>query len=175
MRLKNTRFPIEIFRSSSFIFSAVSSDQDTPNQVTPNQVKDARTETIPFEHEPDAHPRYNLVHKMVLHGDPTERIMKRLEVNKIRGAEAKLLYSHARKHRIKIIQKEFSKKIGIGLGLILSAIGIYSYFWFKLGFITRNLDFITIVIVIVGVYFLGRGIGGCISAGSREGSVLDES
>ncbi|MGC6426633.1 MAG: hypothetical protein ACON5H_06505 [Akkermansiaceae bacterium] len=146
----------------------------TSDVGNPHEAIELRTDASPFENQPEEHPRFNLVHKMVLQGESEERVIKRLEVNGVTGNEANLLYHHARKNRIATIRKEFFKKASTGLGLILFSISVFCVFWFGLGFISNNVLYLLCGISVFGIWRLGSGILGYLNAGSHEGSVADE-
>lgn len=140
----------------------------------PCKASELKSDTIPYENEPEEHPRFDLIHKMVLRGEPKERVLKRLEVNGVTGSKADLLYRHAMKDRVATIRQEFIKKASIGLGMIVFSIIVFCIFWFGLGFIINYVLSILCGITVFGLWKLGSGIAGYLNAESWQGSVADE-
>ena len=140
----------------------------------PYEASEISSNSVPFEHAPEEHPRFGLVHKMVLQGEPKERVYKRLETNSVTGTEADLLYQHARKERVANVRHEFMKKSAAGLGMILFSIIVFCVFLFGLGFIANYILYLLCGISVFGLWKLGSGIGGYLNAESWKGSVADE-
>lgn len=98
--------------------------------------------------------------------------MKRLAVNDVTGAEAELLYHHARKDRIATIRQEYRKKMKMG-GLILAGTILY----FVVCMVTMKtvvVPYALFAVVAIGMWRMVSAITGFVMAESKEGSVADE-
>ncbi|MDB4618454.1 hypothetical protein OAG53_02135 [Akkermansiaceae bacterium] len=138
-----------------------------------SQANETSVKFIPAGRAPEEHPRFGLVHKMVLQGDPKDRIYKRLEVNGVTGDEADTLYRHAMKERVQIIRGESFKKILGGIGLIALAAAVFATFWFGLGYIQHVIFYLLTAVSGLGFILIGIGLSNYWRARSHIGSVAD--
>jgi hypothetical protein len=143
--------------------------------TSPNEQSDVRDVGDHESHlEPDDHPHYDLVLKMVLWGESRDDVYRRLAVNGVTGEFADRLYEHARADRIRTIRGDYSRKLLIGLGLILAAVVIFCACWFGLGFIPRILLYACFAALGIGAWKAIDGFLGYIMAPSKTGSVADD-
>jgi hypothetical protein len=122
---------------------------------------------------PEDHPLYNFVWKMVIWDEERDEIYRRLEINEITGSCADQLYEHARQDRIRILRKECSRKLFLGIGLIVLVTFIFSVCWIGLGFIPRQLLFLCFAVLAIGLYKFINGLAGYMMAPSKNGSLAD--
>jgi hypothetical protein len=142
--------------------------------TSPNEPSDVEEGDVHDSHsDPDDHPHYNLVLRMVLWGETREEVCHRLAVNGVTGLVADRLYEHARADRIRTIRGDYSRKLLIGMGLILSAVVIFSVCWFGLGFIPRILLYACFAALGIGSWKAIDGLSGYLMAPSKTGSVAD--
>jgi len=143
--------------------------------TSPNEQSDMEAKDNPESHlNPDGHPYYDLVLKLVLWGESRDDVYQRLAVNGITGGIADRLYAQARTDRIQTIRGDYSRKFLMGVGLILSAVGIFSVCWFGLGFIPRILLYACFAVLGIGSWKSIDGLCGYLMAPSKTGSVADE-
>ena len=124
--------------------------------------------------DPLDHPYYDFVLKKVLWGEDREDIYHSLAVNGVSGEIADRLYKHARADRIRTIRSDYTRKLLVGLGLILAAGVIFSSCWFGLGFIPRILLYACFAALGIGAWKSIDGLSGYLMAPSKTGSVADE-
>ena len=124
--------------------------------------------------DPADHPHYGFVLKMVLWGEDREEVYSRLAVNGVTAGVADRLYEHARADRIRTIRDDYTRKLLIGLGLILAAVVIFSTCWFGLGFIPRILLYACFAAVGIGGWKSIDGLAGYLMAPGKTGSVADD-
>ncbi|MDA8975265.1 hypothetical protein N9F50_01630 [Akkermansiaceae bacterium] len=140
--------------------------------MNPYESPESSSSLLQYVDAPDEHPRYNLIHKMVLWGEPKEAVMKRLAVNNVTGAEAELLYHHARKDRIATIRQEYRKKMKIGAFILAGTI-----LYFVVSMVTMNtvvVPYALLAAVAIGMWQIVNGVSGFMMAESKQGSVADD-
>ncbi|MEO5713600.1 MAG: hypothetical protein ABIT37_08925 [Luteolibacter sp.] len=120
------------------------------------------------------HPLYAFVLRMVLWGEKREDVYRSLEVNGITGGMADRLYAHAMADRIRTIRSDCTRKLLIGVGLVVAAVVTFSLCWFGLGFIPRFLLCACFVALGIGSWKSIDGAAGYLMATARTGSVTEE-
>ncbi|RYD23750.1 MAG: hypothetical protein EOP88_02990 [Verrucomicrobiaceae bacterium] len=128
----------------------------------------------PFSGDPEEHPLYDMIHRMVIWGEDKAEVHKRMEVNGVTGLAADSLYQHAWNDRIRSIRKEQSGKLFLGIGLTVAAVGTFCFCWFVLHFIPRILLYVCIVALAIGSWKLIDGLAGYLMAENKKGPLHDE-
>jgi hypothetical protein len=123
---------------------------------------------------PDDHPYYDLVLRMVLWGESRDDVFRRLAVNGVTGIVAGRLYDQARADRIQTLRRDYSRKFLVGVGIIVAAVVIFSGCWFGLGFIPRILLYACFAAIGLGAWKAIDGLSGYLMAPGKTGSVADD-
>ena len=87
--------------------------------------------------DPTEEPLYEMVLGMVLWGEPREEVFHRLQVNGITGDRAERIYATAWEERLTVIRRDYGRKAGTGLLLMIGAAAIFCGFWFGVRVIPR--------------------------------------
>lgn len=116
---------------------------------------------------------YGIVLKMVLWGESKEDALHKLRINGIEGAAAEEIYAQARGERLATIQGMCLRKAAMGFALAVAGFGIWAFFWYRLGGISRGLLFLTIGTGIFGLVKFVTSIFGIIFAATKKGSIAD--
>lgn len=131
--------------------------------------------TQPEPHfDPQSHPLYEAILKMVLWGESRELVFDRLRVNGVEVAEAEAIYLTAHRERVATFRREYHKRIGLGLLLIAGGLGVLGCSWFGLYFIHGRLLWICSAMMVFGLWKLMNGVIGTLTAGTHPGSVADD-
>jgi len=123
--------------------------------------------------DPEDHPFYEMVLRMVLWGDTQEKVIEKLGYNRVEGHEAQALYHAARKERITTIRRDYWKKFRIGSGLVLASVGLFVSF-LMIGIIPRLVIYVAAGLLGIGSWTLIDGLAGVLMAGQRQGPLADE-
>ena len=94
---------------------------------------------------------------------------RRLAVNGVPGEIANRLDQHARADRIRTIRGNYSRKLLIGVELILAAVVIFCACWSGLGFIPRILLYPCLASLGIGAWKAIDGFSGYFMAPSKTG------
>ena len=137
-----------------------------------SDVADGHNHESPLK--PVDHPLYDLVLRMVLWGEERDEVYRRLEVNGVYGEVADRLYEQARADRIRTIRSDYTRKLLIGVVLILAAATAFSVCWYGLGFIPRILLYGSFAALGIGSWKFIDGLSGYLMAPNKTGSVSDE-
>ena len=124
--------------------------------------------------DPTEEPLYEMVLGMVLWGEPREEVFHRLQVNGITGDRAERIYATAWEERLTVIRRDYGRKAGTGLLLMIGAAAIFCGFWFGVRVIPRLLLYVCFGMLGVGLWKAVDGFAGWIMAGSREGPVTED-
>lgn len=124
--------------------------------------------------DPTEEPLYEMILSKVLWGEPREDVFHRLGVNGITGERAERIYAAAWGERLRVIRRDYARKAGMGLLLIVGAAGIFCFFWFGVQGIPRLLLYVCAGMLGVGAWKAIDGIAGMLMAGSKGGSVADD-
>jgi hypothetical protein len=124
--------------------------------------------------DPTEEPLYEMILGKVLWGEPREEVFHSLSVNGITGERAERIYTAAWEERLTVIRRDYARKAGLGLLLLLGGAAVFSYFWFYVGAISRNVVIGLVAMLGVGAWKSIDGIAGMLMAGSKEGSVADD-
>jgi hypothetical protein len=124
--------------------------------------------------DPTEEPLYEIILGKVLWGEPREEVFHRLSVNGITGERAERIYAAAWEERLTVIRRDYARKAGFGLLLIVGAAATFCFFWFYVRAIPRVLIYVCAGMLGVGAWKAIDGFAGMIMAGSKEGSVADD-
>jgi hypothetical protein len=124
--------------------------------------------------DPTEEPLYEMILGKVLWGEPREEVFHRLSVNGITGERAERIYAAAWSERLTVTRRDYARKAGLGLLLLMGAGAIFCFFWFYVRAISRNVVIGLVAMLGVGAWKAIDGIAGMIMAGSKEGSVADD-
>jgi len=142
----------------------------SPNEMS--AVENGKDDDSPLN--PDEHPHYDFVLRMVLWGESREKVFQRLSVNGVSETDADQLYKQARKDRIRTIRSDYSRKIMAGAGLIVAAVATFAACRFGLGFIPQILLYACVAALGVGAWKMIDGLSGYFMAPGKTGSVADD-
>jgi hypothetical protein len=117
---------------------------------------------------------YNIILKMVLWGERTEDIFKKLEVAGFSEEKQKEMYARARAERVAAIRGDCWRKAGWGLLALSVAVGVFCGFWIGLGGIPRIFIGLCAVGAVFGAWWLIEGLVGVLTAPMKEGSVATD-
>jgi len=129
---------------------------------------------LPLE-DPTEHPSYQSILKMVLWGEPKEKIDQKIRVNNIPPSIAEQIYHHARADRINTIRSESLKELVKGLSLIVVGLLTFTAFWFGLNFIPRVLLYSCFAAIAYGIWKFADGTLRYLMADRKTGSIAVDS
>jgi len=129
---------------------------------------------FPTVDDPTEEPLYEMILGKVLWGEAREEVFHSLAVNGITGERAERIYAAAWEERLTVIRRDYARKAGFGLLLILGAVAIFCFFWFGVRVIPRLLLYLCAGMLGVGAWKAIDGIAGMLMAGSKEGSVAED-
>jgi hypothetical protein len=124
--------------------------------------------------DPTQEPLYQMILGMVLWGEPREEIFHRLSVNGITGERAGRIYDAAWSERLTVIRRDYARKAGLGLLLMIGAAALFCFFWFGVRVIPRLVLYICAGMLGVGAWKAIDGFAGMLMAGSKEGPVAED-
>lgn len=120
------------------------------------------------------HPLYEVVHRMVIWGEKREEVYHRMEVNGLTGEVSDLLYQTAWADRIRTIRSEYSRKLLIGIGLVVAAVITFSVCWFGLRFVPKILLYGCFIALGAGAWKFIDGTSGYLMAANKKGPAFDD-
>ena len=123
--------------------------------------------------DPAGEPLYQVMLGMVLWGEPRDEVFHRLGVNGITGERAERIYAAAWEERLTVIRRDYARKAGFGLLLMLGGAVFLCLFWIGIRMISRGVIFVFITMLSVGAWKVIDGIAGMLMAGRKEGPVAD--
>lgn len=131
-------------------------------------------------------PQFEVVLKMVLWDEDREVIFRRLEVNKVTGERAELIYRAARAERVKSLRIDGLKGLGLGLSCLLIAGACYFGFrldelgvsrfadgFIGLPFLPWFLGFFAAILLAFGIWKMVQGSIEILFASMKKGSIAD--
>lgn len=112
--------------------------------------------------------------RMVIWGEPRADVIHRLEVNGIPPDEAQQMYERALAERVSLLRTEAFKQTMQGLGLMLAALFLFNRLAEGSGTISSHGISAILLTGFFGAWRFFKGLFGCLSARSREGSLADD-
>jgi hypothetical protein len=116
---------------------------------------------------------YEIILRMVLWGEKSEDVFKKLEVNGFTGETAQKMYEKARRERVSAIRGDCWKCFGYGLLWVAVSVGIFLKFW-EWGGIPTFLLIALWVTTCIGAWKMIKGVIGVFTARLKTGSLANE-
>lgn len=109
--------------------------------------------------------------RMVIWGESRADVLHRLEVNGIPADEARQMYERALNERASLLKTGAIRKALGGLGLLLTSVYFFNLLSQGAGTVSSQSVSAVLLIGFLGIWLFFKGLLGCLSARSREGSL----